>query len=371
MTSRRTTQRPEVRREPCPSSRRFPGRPLACEQGRPTDRLQVPRGFVGWAARRRRRSNSRDLVPVGVVVAAVVVRGVWILTRKVAQREVDHFNSRPLRQHLPEQHAPDRLLARGPVQAAVRPLRTQNKIEIFGHRQPRPAGILLWVGSAAVTDWTGIRERVLALAAAPGSDKVFGAGAHGFALEAPLTAAEVAEVEAWLGIELPEDYRSFLTQVGAGGAGPNYGIFPVRRDGSAGWRWIGDNPDGVDAGILADPFPGGNDPAAVAEILSERPRQEDFEDPADFDVELDEWQQRLNVTQYDPRFVPGALCLSDEGCGLLVWLAVTGSERGRMWRDPRCDYEDFHPVLATDGSPLNFAAWYLGWLTATEAVSGT
>ncbi|MFF2306114.1 hypothetical protein ACFVVP_26900 [Streptomyces sp. NPDC058128] len=87
-----------------------------------------------------------------------------------------------------------------------------------------------------MADWTGVRDRVLALAAVPGSGKVFGARAHGFELDAPLTAAEVADLEVWLDVDLPEDYRSFLLHVGAGGAGPAYGILPVRRGGSAGWR---------------------------------------------------------------------------------------------------------------------------------------
>ncbi|MFI8388397.1 hypothetical protein [Streptomyces sp. NPDC085540] len=64
-----------------------------------------------------------------------------------------------------------------------------------------------------MTDWTGVRDRVLALAAAPGNDKAFGAGAHDFALDAPLTAAEVADLEAWLKVDLPEDYRSLLVRI--------------------------------------------------------------------------------------------------------------------------------------------------------------
>ncbi|MFF2101262.1 SMI1/KNR4 family protein [Streptomyces sp. NPDC058202] len=101
-----------------------------------------------------------------------------------------------------------------------------------------------------MTDWTGVRERVMALGAASGGDKVFGAMGQGFALDAPLTGPEVADLETCLGVELPEEYRSFLLQVGAGGAGPAYGVFPVRRDGSDGWTWVGDAPEQVEPGMV-------------------------------------------------------------------------------------------------------------------------
>lgn len=221
-----------------------------------------------------------------------------------------------------------------------------------------------------MTDWTGIRERVLALSAVPGSDTVFGAPAHGFALDEPLTAAEVADVEEWLGVELPEAYRSFLVHVGAGGAGPAFGVLPLRREDLGGWRWVGDVPEEVEPDRLAELFPGGVDPMAVTEILAQRPFEEDFDDLADLDAAFEEWEERLADVQYDPRSTAGALCLSDEGCGLTVWLVVTGPERGRMWRDPRCDGTDLYPLRDADGSPMHFAAWYLAWLEAAEAVCG-
>ncbi|MEU3788671.1 hypothetical protein AB0F07_02555 [Streptomyces fructofermentans] len=84
------------------------------------------------------------------------------------------------------------------------------------------------MSSGAMTDWTGVRERVPALAASPSGDEVFGSSGHGFALDAPLTAAEAADLEAWSGVELLEDHRSFLLHVGAGGADPEAAV-PISR----------------------------------------------------------------------------------------------------------------------------------------------
>lgn len=226
------------------------------------------------------------------------------------------------------------------------------------------------ISSGAMTDWARVRERVLALAGVSSSDKVFGSMGHGFALDAPLTAAEVADLEAWLGVELPEDYRSFLLHVGAGGAGPAYGVFPVRRADPGGWRWIGDAPEEVEPGMVSELFPGGADPEAAVEILAEQPIMEDFDDLADLEAAFEVWEDRLADVQYDPRFTAGALCLCDEGCGMTAWLVVTGSERGRIWRDPRSDGKDLHPVRDAGGSLLDFAGWYLGWLTTAEVACG-
>ncbi|WP_433401245.1 SMI1/KNR4 family protein [Streptomyces sp. CA-146814] len=77
--------------------------------------------------------------------------------------------------------------------------------------------------------WSGVRQRVVALRAQPSSGKVFGSLGHRWVLEDPLTDDGLAELEAQVGVRLPDDYRSFLTRVGAGGAGPAYGLFPVRR----------------------------------------------------------------------------------------------------------------------------------------------
>ncbi|MEV0453616.1 hypothetical protein [Catellatospora methionotrophica] len=52
------------------------------------------------------------------------------------------------------------------------------------------------------TDWTGVRERVEALRARPGSERLFGADTHGFTLAPALSGGELADLETWLGVRL-------------------------------------------------------------------------------------------------------------------------------------------------------------------------
>lgn len=88
-------------------------------------------------------------------------------------------------------------------------------------------------------DWSGVRERVIAVEEAerrargrePSRCPTF---------EPVLTPAEIAEVEARFGVTLPDEYRTFLAEVGAGGPGPALHLTSLCRiDGTWGWLWDG------------------------------------------------------------------------------------------------------------------------------------
>ncbi|MGW1774062.1 SMI1/KNR4 family protein [Streptomyces sp. NPDC002104] len=214
--------------------------------------------------------------------------------------------------------------------------------------------------------WNGVRGRVVALGARPGSGKVFGSHGHGWALEDPLSAAGLAELEAQAGVRLPEDYRSFLTSVGAGGAGPAYGLFPVRRVHGR-WRWEGDGADLADLSMLARPFPDhGPDPEALGALLAVRPEEEDFEEIEDFDDAIEAWDERWGALLFAPERTAGALVISHLGCAQREWLIVSGTHRGTVWSDCRADDADLAPLLDQAGQPVTFARWYLDWLHEAE-----
>ncbi|MFE6307469.1 SMI1/KNR4 family protein [Nocardiopsis sp. NPDC057823] len=219
------------------------------------------------------------------------------------------------------------------------------------------------------TIWNGVRERVEALARQERARDVFGAddrqGAtgHRFRLDAPLTEQEVSAAETLWGIPLPGDYRDFLLEVGAGGAGPGYGLSTLRRTGT-GWEWT--DPSGnMRHDSLGIVFPGAEERARIlAEHEGREPVRSGFVTQEEFDTAYRVWQE-ADDRLFD-RFTAGALCLSHEGCGHCLWLVVTGCERGTMWVDGFPAEGGMRP-LSTQGAKIEFADWYLDWIVNAEA----
>ncbi|WP_049580576.1 SMI1/KNR4 family protein [Streptomyces sp. SBT349] len=172
----------------------------------------------------------------------------------------------------------------------------------------------------------GVRARVAELAADDPSFGRFGAARHRYRLGEPLAEAEVVAFEERQGVRLPESYRSFLTEVGDGGAGPYYGLF--RLDGSD--MESRDREERATSGFLTAPFP-----------HTERWNPTDLSE--------DDY--------FHDRYVQGSLLIAEFGCGAFHRLVVTGPERGRVWFDDRgCDNG-----MSSQGA---FEEWYLAWLDA-------
>lgn len=217
---------------------------------------------------------------------------------------------------------------------------------------------------AAMSEWSGIRERVLDLrTGSPGV--VFGALGHKFELAAPLRLEELVEIERQLGTELPADYRSFLLEVAAGGAGPSYGVFPAHRAEGA-WRWTGDGADLADLELVSQPFPGPIGSEVIEEVYSAEPDEDSFEDIDDFDAAHEAWEENELEAIWAPARTAGAICICHVGCAQREWLVVTGEARGTIWRDNRVDGGNLSPLMI-DGTPATFEIWYLSWLNEAEA----
>ncbi|MEU1751540.1 SMI1/KNR4 family protein [Micromonospora matsumotoense] len=213
-------------------------------------------------------------------------------------------------------------------------------------------------------DWSDVPARLARLAAAPGAVEVFGSSAHGWELEPPLTAEELAEVEAQLQVELPAEYRSFLLEAGRGGAGPAYGLFPVRRlDGR--WQWEGDGADLTDLGALSRPF-SHVEAFNPADGLPAHPDEDDYDSEEAFTAAQDAHWEQYERLVFAPEHSGGLLYLCHLGCALREALVVSGPARGLMWADDIAEGGGFRPLRDDDGTPVGFARWYRCWLEAAE-----
>ena len=56
---------------------------------------------------------------------------------------------------------------------------------------------------------------------------IFGSDSHQYLLNDPISLAEINGLERKYRCEFPRDYIRFLTELGNGGAGPDYGLFPI------------------------------------------------------------------------------------------------------------------------------------------------
>ncbi|MEU9111956.1 SMI1/KNR4 family protein [Streptomyces sp. NPDC048483] len=205
-----------------------------------------------------------------------------------------------------------------------------------------------------------MRERVLALRRAPRWWAVFGAewanSGHRFELRPVLTEEQLRAAERWLGIELPDEYRMFLLEVGAGGAGPGYGLFPIKPP----------EPDAPPStGHCALPFR----PELTAELDEHQcyaePQQADYPDDDAFTAAYAVWEARYD--ELCGALTEGTLCLSHRGCSYYFVLVVTGPHRGTVWEDVSSVGEGVVPIeLRGKSGHVSFAEWYLDWLERAE-----
>jgi hypothetical protein len=192
---------------------------------------------------------------------------------------------------------------------------------------------------------------------------VFGADTHCFQLNPPLREGEVERFEQEHRVNLPSDYRQFITRLGNGGAGPFYGIFPVGKMddtfGLCAWR----EDDGL-VGVLSKPFPldaDWNDLAGMPpDDLADR-------NESDYEAQMDAFEK----SYWRSSLMNGAIPICHEGCALRVWLVLAGTEAGRVWEDRRSEYAGIRRIALPDGSPATFAAWYDEWLNSCLAKCDT
>lgn len=154
--------------------------------------------------------------------------------------------------------------------------------------------------------------------------KCFGSDTHRFELRSPASPADVEAFELERSIRLPADFRAFLTTAGDGGAGPYYGIFPLRQ--------------------LADFAASFSDEPTDWLAAEPCPLHPEFPAPPTPDACL------------DPHLYQGTLLIGTRGCSYETLLIVVGEHTGRI---VYVDADGSVPYVCRE---TDFLAWYERWL---------
>lgn len=176
---------------------------------------------------------------------------------------------------------------------------------------------------------------------------VFGAERHRYELRPVASEQKLAAFESQFRIALPVGYRRFLLELGDGGAGPYYGLEPLKNAIFRDLHYKSDS-DLLDP---SQPFPCQNHWNLKFE--GDVPSQQ----YADFEREYS-----------DNKWVNGLIRICNFGCGVSLNLVVNGPEYGSIWVDDRVSdggiYPD--PYFGQKGR-TKFLDWYELWLDRSLA----
>lgn len=186
--------------------------------------------------------------------------------------------------------------------------------------------------------------------------QIFGALAHNYTLNPPVSTSVIEEFESRYRITLPDDYRFFVTQIGNGGAGPHYGLFPLGQYDDGPWE------KGYLVGDVSQPFPHIEAWNLPVRFWQQEP-QISPDLPADEEQRLwDAWDSVEQEHYWNPAIMNGAIPISHIGCALRQWLVVNGKQKGFVWNDYRVDRGGVFPVVDEAGRQTTFSGWYISWL---------
>lgn len=159
--------------------------------------------------------------------------------------------------------------------------------------------------------------------------EVFGASSHQYKLNKRADPAAVVAFETQCNVELPLEFKQFLIEVGDGGAGPYYGIYPLAK---------------LQGNSLL-PVPCKLKPDLTAEEWAELTR-----------FATDEALSEEDYEYQSEALFQGMLNIGTQGCTYEIMLIISGEHQGRV---VYIDLDYQHPFFTYE---KNFLDWYERWL---------
>lgn len=195
-----------------------------------------------------------------------------------------------------------------------------------------------------------IKEKLNQLILTDTKQTVFGAQAyvnykdlgHHYSLPPTATQHDIALFESTHKVSLPDEYKTYLTHISNGGAGPYYGVYSLAIGAEQARKYSTETSREIENSLSID-FPITN-----ADVQNFRKYLDNCIEDGDND-EI--------VYPPLPEELTGVTFLADYGCGWSYILVVKGEQAGTVWLH---GYE-LRPCFSY-GRQLSFFDWYENWL---------
>ena len=189
--------------------------------------------------------------------------------------------------------------------------------------------------------------------------EIFGASSHRYHVNSCLDESEIRTFELKNNIKLPEEYTAFLTTIGNGGAGPFYGLEPLK------------NVLFCDLDYKRPEFlltPSKPFMHSKAWNMKFEPSVDEDEDEMEYQKQYEEFHDMY----YDNMYMNGAIAICNYGCAVSLNLVVNGEEYGNMWTDDRASDAGIYPSRELgNNSSIKFLDWYELWIDNAMAEIAT
>ncbi|MDO7907753.1 SMI1/KNR4 family protein [Paenibacillus sp. JX-17] len=188
-----------------------------------------------------------------------------------------------------------------------------------------------------------ILRKLKQLAALDPALDLFGADQHRYRLAPPWNEDQVRGFEKAWSVTLPENYKAFIMQAGAGGAGPYYGLAEPEEG------VYSDLDHKNELNDISAPFP----------YTDEWNMDTDWNE----DTHSEEQLQRMEEQYFSTEHSAGLLRISNFGCGVSMNLVLCGPSCGEIWVDDRVNGNGIFPDHYFENeNRLTFLDWYETWL---------
>lgn len=183
--------------------------------------------------------------------------------------------------------------------------------------------------------------------------KLFGSWAHAHIFKPVLNESELAAWEEIMQINLPEDYKTYLTKLGNGGAGPAYGISPFHLP-----LYEHLKVSSIYSDENAKLF---NKVAQEWFELSNTDEEELYEQykqnsPQEQKLSFNEWEEQFFDKYYDELeqklMNNGQLFIANQGCSIDIYMILNGTERGKC-HCTNIDYDYAYPCTNEQAKQYN------------------